>query len=206
MLATSPAHAQVDRAAAATWSHPSRHDGEVSLDVRDYWLRAMPSFSEANLPSTGDQHFVGIGVDTKYIYEQRYEFPIFGLVGASSVGMNPRLVATADGGLVDMRPAGAITFLLPGVGLRFKARRWMFGANVRFIGTFIWEQVSFVGPQSNDTSANTMWASTFGARAHVEVCRRLDPSDRLCLFVEPHLYEFGGFNGASAGLRWEIGR
>ena len=222
LSATRAAEAQtVDRAWGVTHERPGRHDGEVSFDVRDYWLRSMPTFSmgqttpigvrtvgDGVLPSTGDQHFLGFGVDTKYIYNQRYEFPIFGLVGGGAIGQSPRVVTSLDGTMVDMKPwtAGAFTFLLPGVGLRFKERRWMFSANVRMAATFVWEQVSFASGRSMDDSPPTLWASTFGARAHLEVCRRLDASERLCLFIEPHLYEFNAMNGGSAGLRWEIGQ
>lgn len=219
LSATANAHADPERPTLPV--RPARHDGEISLDVRDYWLRSMPTFSLSDatqigvrsvgagvLPTTGEQHFLGFGVDSKYVYQQRWEFPIIGLVGAGAIGQSPRVVTSLDGTMVDMKPwtAAAFTLLLPGVGLRFKSGRWMFGANVRFAASFVWEQVSFASGRSTDETPPAVWAATFGARAHAEICRRLDPEERLCLFIEPHLYEFSGMNGGSAGLRWEYGR
>jgi hypothetical protein len=221
LMSASAAHAQADRAWGVTQDKPGRHDGELSFDLRDYWLRSMPQFSLSDptpigvrsvgtgtLPSTGEQHFLALAIDTKYIYNQRFEFPIFGLVGGGAVGQSPRVVSSVDGTMVDMKPwtAGAFTFLLPGVGFRFRERRWMFGANVRMVATLVWEQVTFASGASKDDSPPALWAATFGARAHVEACRRLDLESRLCLFVEPHLYEFSALNGGSAGLRWEFGK
>jgi hypothetical protein len=48
-------------------------------------------------------------------------------------------------------------------------------------------------------------ATSFYARAQVEACRRFDPTERVCLFVAPSIYEFGFGTGAYAGIRWEIG-
>jgi len=200
---------------------PARHDGEISLDVRDYWLRAMPKFSLSDptqigvraigtgvLPSTGEQHFLGFAFDTKYIYEQRWEFPIFGMVFGGAVGQSPRVISSLDGTMVEMKPwtAGTISLLLPGVGVRIKARRWMFSANARFVASWVWEQAAYASGRSLDDSPAALWAGTFGVRGHVEACRRLDVESRLCLFAEPHLYEFGFMNGGSAGLRWEYGK
>src|SRR5207244_2385714 len=138
----------------------------------------------------------------------RWEFPIFGLTGGGAIGQSPRVVSSVDGTMVEMKPwtAGAITLLLPGVGMRFKARRWMFSANVRFVATWVWEQAAYASGRWTDERPPALWASTFGSRAHLEACRRLDFEQRLCIFAEPHLYEFSGMNGASAGLRWEYGK
>jgi hypothetical protein len=52
---------------------------------------------------------------------------------------------------------------------------------------------------------DSVFAVTLGVRADAEVCRRLDPIERACLFVSPALYEFSALNGGSIGLRWEVG-
>jgi hypothetical protein len=213
-------------ATAMSWSagasaREPHAEGELSFDVRDYWLHKMPTFELSDptktsartvgtgtLPSSGDQHFLAAGFDTAVVVDQRVQIPLFGIYGAGAIGQSPRVITSLDGTFVTEKPwtAGAVTFLLPGLGFRFKERRWMFAANVRASATFVWMSVTYQNGASQDDSQPAVSAGTFGARGHLEVCRRLDPETRACLFVEPHLYEFGFMNGGSAGLRWEIGQ
>jgi hypothetical protein len=188
--------------------------------VRDYYLRSMPKLELSDptkttgrtvgtgtLPSTGAQHFLAMGVDTAVIVDQRLQLPIFGFYGGGAIGESPRVISNVDGTFVTLKPwtSGVLTMLLPGVGVRFKERRWLFNASIRAVASFVWMSVAYTTGVTVDDSQPSLWASTFGARGHVEVCRRFDPESRACLFVEPHVYEFGFMNGGSAGLRWEFG-
>lgn len=201
-------------------ARPNRLDGELSVDVRDYYLRAMPKFDlgdptkitgrsvgTGTLPSTGEQHFLAMGFDTAFVFNQRLQVPLFGLYGAGAIGQSPRVITSVDGTFVTLKPwtSGAITMLFPGIGLRAKARRWSFNATMRPVATFLWMSVAYSSGGALDDGQPAVWAGTFGARGHIEACRRLDPESRACLFVEPHVYEFGFMNGGSAGLRWEFG-
>jgi hypothetical protein len=93
---------------------------------------------------------------------------------------------------------------LPGIGVRLTARRWMLGASVRaYVVGLGMDATVAAGGGSSDLSIPSRIG--LGARADVEGCRRLDPMNRLCVFVAPTIYEFGLVNGGSAGLRWELG-
>jgi len=206
-----------------TASAYGRNEFNVLVDVRDYYLHAMPQLDvgplatplrnvQGTLPSTGQQQFLGLTVDTLYIKNARWEFPLFGITAATALGSSPRVVTSLDGSIVEMRPwtAGAATFLLPGVGVRANVRRWKLSMSVRAIASVVWLNAVVangnVGINTGDkTDGSTISAATFGARASFELCRRTDPVTRACLFVEPHLYEFGFMNGGSAGLRMEFG-
>ena len=206
-----------------------RNEANFSVDVRDYYLHTMPGFSfsdplitplrsvSGNLPSTGEQHFLALGIDTTFIRNNTWEFPLFGFVVGGAVGQSPSVVSSLNGSLVYLRPwtAGMMSVLLPGVGLRTNLRRWKFSIDVRTAVSFTWMGMTvangsnWIDPTNqtdgNGNAQNGPFAITFGVHGNVEACRRLEPTERLCLFVEPHLYEYTPFNGASAGLRWEVG-
>ena len=107
------------------------------------------------------------------------------------------------------------SFLMPGIGVRTNLRRWKFSLDVRTLVSVTWMGMtvanggSWIDPggqtDANGNSQNGPFAVTFGVRGNLEACRRLEPTERLCLFVEPHLYEYSSLNGFSAGLRWEVG-
>ena len=171
-------------AASSASARPGRLDGELSVDVRDYYLRSMPKFELSDptqttgrnvgtgtLPSTGEQHFLAMGFDTALVLNQRLQLPMFGLYGGGAIGQSPRVISSVDGTFVTLKPwtAGALTVLLPGVGLRFKERRWMFNASVRAAATFVWMSVAYSTGGSVDDTQPSVWAGTFGARGHVEL-------------------------------------
>jgi hypothetical protein len=207
--------------AAPSAAAPTTHDWELSLDARALYLRDMPRFEidaptptarrsvgTGWLPSTGTQPFNGLGADSAYVLDQRWQFPIFGIVVAGAIGESPRVISSVDGTIVAMKPwtSGAFSFLLPGVGVRGKSRRWLFDASVRPVATVVWMSTQYGSGEVQDGATSIIQASTLGARGHLEVCRRLDPDDRLCAFVDPHIYEFSAMNGGTIGLRWEWGR
>jgi hypothetical protein len=55
------------------------------------------------------------------------------------------------------------------------------------------------------TDIDPLNSVSFTLRAQLSVCRRLDPSERVCLSVTPNIYQWGWGNGGSVSLRWEIG-
>jgi hypothetical protein len=193
---------------------------ELSFDVREHWYRSMPrlklggaqetylrTVEGGELPSTGSQHFLAAVIDSAYISNDRLEIPIFGVGGAAAIGSSPRVITSLDGSMVELKPwtTGMVTFFLPGIGVRFKERRWMFAARARLTGTMMWMNAAVATGRDVVGFDSSPTTSAFGLRAELEVCRRMDPTNRLCLLVSPHVLEFGVMNGGSLGLRWEIG-
>ena len=169
-------------------------------------LRTLPP---GTLPSTGSQQFAALTWDTGAAVNGRWMVPVFGIQFGWAVGSSPEVVTALDGSIVHMRPwsSDMFTFLLPGLGVRGKARRWMFEASARPVVSFVWMNAMVAsGASGTDLSdGHALFSATFGLRAELEACRRTDPVQRACLIVSPALYEFGPLNGGSIGLRWEVG-
>jgi hypothetical protein len=201
--------------------HARASELELSFDLHDYFLRSMPPMDlqdpretdvrtvpRSNVASTGPQHFFAATLDFALILRDRWRLPMLGAVLGGAIGRSPRVWTSADGTMVTLRPwtAGAFTLLGPGLGVRVKYRRWMIGASVRTLMTYIWMGASIAnGPDSFELEDPGVSALGFGVRADLEVCRRLDPTLRVCLFGAPHVLEFGLLNGISFGLRTEFG-
>jgi hypothetical protein len=199
-----------------------RWELQTALDARDVWMRAMPALvlrspyeapnrtlPAGTLPSTGSQQFMALTWDTGATVNDRWMVPVFGLQFGWAVGTSPEVVTSLDGSIVHMRPwsSDLVTLLLPGFGVRTKARRWMFEASVRPVATFTWMSATVAnGAGTSDLAdGHSLFSETLGVRAELEACRRIDPVQRACLIVSPSLYEFSPLNGGSIGLRWEVG-
>jgi len=203
-------------------SHEARAERGTGLDGsfagQADWMPYVPTLSVpttatssrtiegGTLPSAGSLYFAGLAVDSSFVYRARLVVPLFGISGALAVGDSAALRSSVDGSIAEERPwtAFRIECLLPGIGVRFTARRWSVGASIRgyVVGVGMDATVAS-GGGSSDLSRPSRFG--LGARADVEGCRRLDPVDRICAFVAPSLYEFGFVNGGTAGLRWEFG-
>jgi hypothetical protein len=194
----------------------------TSLDARDVWVREMPpidlrspydmssrTLPAGTLPSTGSQQFMALTWDTGATVNDRWMLPIFGLQFGWAVGTSPDVVTSLDGTVVHMHPwtSDMVTALLPGIGVRTKARRWMFEVAARPVLTFVWMKATAASGTSTSElgDGNALFAMGGGVRAELEACRRIDPVQRACLLVSPSLYEFSSLNGGSIGLRWEVG-
>jgi hypothetical protein len=203
-----------------------RNDINYSVDLRDYYLHTMPRFdlsdlhtplrtvsTSGSLPSVGQEHFLGVTIDSTFLRNGRWEFPLFGMTLAGAIGECPRVITSVDGSIITLRPwtAGAFTLLLPGIGVRTNERRWKLAVTARAILSVTWMNITVANgaqaadPTDDPATSSGALAGTFGVRADFTVCRRLDPSQRVCAFVSPHLYEFSPLNGFSAGLRMEWG-
>jgi hypothetical protein len=209
-------------ALATAASSPAKADKATGLDGslggQVDWMPYVPTLSVpttetsartipgGTLPSVGSLFFAGAQVDSSFVYRGRLVVPLLGISGALAVGQSPVVISSLDGSIAEQRPWTAYRFecLLPGVGVRLTARRWTLGASVRayVVGVGMDATVA-AGGGSSDLSIPSRIG--LGARADVEGCRRLDPMNRICLFVAPTLYELGLFNGGAAGLRWELG-
>jgi hypothetical protein len=205
-----------DAAAADRW------ELWTSLDARDEWVRTMPQLTlhapldtplrtlpEGRLPSTGSQQFLALAWDAGLTLNDRITLPVFGVQFGWAVGQSNEVVTSLDGSIVHLHPwnSEVLSLLLTGIGVRAKRRRWAFGADVRGVVSFAFmDATAATGTASQSISdSHALYAVTLGARVELEVCRRIDPMERACLFVSPALYEFAAFDGGSIGLRWEVG-
>jgi hypothetical protein len=203
-------------------SYPARAERGTGLDGslggQSDWMPYVPTLSVpttetssrtvrgGTLPSIGSLYFAGLQIDSSFVYRGRLVVPLLGVSGALAVGNSPAVLSSFDGSIAEERPwtAYRLECLLPGLGVRFTARRWTLGASIRaYVVGFGMDATIAAGGGSSDLSMPSRFG--LGARADVEGCRRLDPMNRICAFIAPSIYEFGLFNGGSAGLRWELG-
>ena len=182
------------------------------------WNRSTPKLSlgsvvqtpvrtvrDGELGSAGPLNFFGGHLDASLVVSDRWIFPVAGGGAFVAVGTSARDLTTVDGTFVELRPwtAYRVDLLLPGFGVRFKERRWSFACTVR--AAYI-----FVGMNAA-VAAGASWkvvdvkGSAPAVRLSIEACRRVDPTNRACLFVAPNLYEVSFLNGGSVGLQWEWG-
>ena len=182
------------------------------------WIRATPKLSlgsvietpvrtlrDGELGSAGPLSFLGGHLDTSIVVSDRWIFPVAGGGGFVAAGPSARNLTSVDGSFVELRPwtAYRVDLLLPGFGVRFKERRWAFAGTVRAAYTFVGMNAAIAGGAS--WKVVEVKGSAPALRMSIEACRRVDPTNRACLFVAPNLYEVSFLNGGSIGLQWEWG-
>jgi hypothetical protein len=194
---------------------PVRADGSmaVSFDVHARWFAGLPAFDSTDAPRrlpnaslrTGNPaSFVGVGASWEASFGH-LRLPLLGASLDHTVGRGPTVIDSLDGSIVEIDTWNTTlaTLLLPGIGFRWKARRWMFEAAVQpGVSFFSTSGRIAVAGSTTDLDLKT---TLFMLRGDAAICRRIDPVDRACLFFAPALYEVGAFNGGSIGLRWEMG-
>jgi hypothetical protein len=188
-------------------------EGGADLHVSHYFRTPQLSLGDGNprpdngakMPAVGPLTLGGAAVDFGFALDDRVMFPILGFGFNTALGQSPRVLSSVDGSFAEARPwtAWMYDLALPGLGFRFKERRWMFSFLIRPGVSFLMMNGSVMdGADAHDV---TLSATSFYARAQVEACRRIDPTQRVCLFVAPSVYEFGFGTGGTAGIRLEIG-
>lgn len=157
------------------------------------------------LGPAGGSTLVGFGSGSALIFRDRYVLPLFGLEMAFSVGRRPTVYASADGAVVTMNPWNTqrFSFLLPGAGLRWKHRRWMWGASL-IPGLSMTVMAVQIGSGA-DTLAAKANAIDLLIRGTFEVCRRLDPESRVCVVGGLNIHDGIFLNGGVMALRMEMG-
>jgi hypothetical protein len=202
----------VPRAAEGRESHLEL-EGAADLHMSHYFRTPQLSLGDsdtrvnngAKFPSVGPLTLGGVGFDAGVALDDRIMFPILSFGFNTALGQSPRVVSSVDGSFADVRPwtAWMYDIGLPGLGFRFKERRWLFSILIRPGVSYLSMNGAVAsGPDTHDV---TMTALSLYARVQVEACRRIDPTQRVCLFVAPSVYEFGFGTGGTAGIRWEIG-
>ncbi len=202
LLAPSSAQAEpyVGMGLGVTWL---QHAPSIATDAMKLDARRIP---EGDIATRGHLVMFGGHMDGGFTVSDRWIVPLFGIGLYGAVGSYDDVLTSYQGSIASLRPWSAYTadFLLPGFGVRSKHRRWMITGLVRTGASVVWE-----GGSISDGPGVTTFegkAGTFLLAGQIEACRRLDPEQRLCLDFQPRLYEFGWLNGATIGLRYEIGR
>jgi hypothetical protein len=204
LLAAMPAHADLDFQVSG--------GGGVS------WIRTMPTLRssrtttyarelpEHKVPIGGSVTALGGSFEMSLIANDRWIFPGFGFGAYGAIGSYPTILTSVDGSIATVRPWSTyeIDLLLPGIGYRFKRRRFLFSASLRTGVTAL--HVDGAIASAADSHAVTYTGLSPMVQAELEACRRLDPITRVCLQVAPRIYDFGIMNGATFGLRVEWGR
>lgn len=210
--------AVAEREAAAQAMGPGQGPAlQVSLDSIVSHVTAMPGPSinragEAgfraplgDLPSPGSSTLIGSGLGVQLVFADRYVLPLFHTEFLVSVGRRDRVLSGVDGSIVEQHPWSTqrLGMTLLGAGMRFKHRRWMFGASVAPGFNLTFTEIAWA--QGAETSEGSALAVSFLFRAQVEGCRRLDPETRACLFAGANLYDGGLLRGGLGGFRLEFG-
>ena len=182
------------------------------------WMRALPTLRaeaattsarelpEQDVATGGAVTALGGSFDLGVVLDDHWIVPGFGFGVYAAIGSYPTILTSADGSIAHVRPWTMIEadLLLPGIGYRVKRRRFMFSAALRTGASFMRVSGSIAGAVESQPVA--LRGVSAMVQAELEACRRLDPVTRLCLQIAPRLYDFGGLNGATFGVRVEWGR
>jgi hypothetical protein len=205
-----------EQRASAQNSQREELGSQIRVDGGALWRREMPTtrlpegvaggrVGKGELPTTGSSWMVAVGGSFDLVWKDRYLFPLLATELAWSVGRRPVVYGAVDGSIVEMHPwkAWQANILLPGVGRRWKRRRWSFAAAVQPGFSATVQDIDVADGSSREERPSV--GVHLLVRAWVEGCRRLDPERRVCLFVAPDVVNQSLFNGGAAGLRWEFG-
>ncbi len=189
----------------------------MSIDVHATWMRGLPSLHTdsvetntrtvraASVQVPGGLTFLGVQLAAGFTVDDRLILPLAGVSLGSAIGSYRPVHTSLDGSIARLHPWASTQFtaLMPGLGFRGKERRlqWQVLARPGYTWLVMGGSVAAAG----DSAEFRATRGLFTLRAEGELCRRLDPESRLCLFVGPTVYEHGWFNGGQGGLRWETG-
>jgi hypothetical protein len=178
----------------------------TGLDVTTVTNTARANIDGTTKPFGFATGYFGVRAGLDFIESDRWIIPLIdaGLYGI--MGTYSDTLTSADGSLFRLHPAGTIMVdaELFGIGVRFKKRRWMFEGTIK-PGIAVLAVPAAVADGRGFTDIDSLNSITVTLRAQLSVCRRLDPSERVCLSVTPNIYQWGWGNGGSASLRWEFG-
>jgi hypothetical protein len=189
----------------------------VSMDMEGRWIDRLPSLSPpqstlvdgrvlgtAKLPSTGSAFLLGVNSSIGFTVNDRWVFPLLGIGLGWAAGPHPKVWLWEGELPIEMKPwtLRTISLSLPGVGVRFKHRRWSFQATINPSARVYW-----MGATAGSASLVNLvpTASSLSIAGQLETCRRFDPTNRGCLVFAPTLYEQRFGNGGAIALRWEFG-
>jgi hypothetical protein len=197
---------------------PTEVAGLLALDLSGTWVRQLPTMAVGpengsgkidelgTIPSPGSAQLMGLNLSVGMTLNNRWMLPIVGGGYSWAVGPHPLVWTSVNGSITQLRPwtFKVATILLPGFGVRYTRRRWMFETSVRSV-VHLWSMDGAIaeGPNAVDVRADK---TTFGFVGELATCRRLDPISRVCWVVSPVVYEAGWASAVSVGIRWEAGQ
>jgi hypothetical protein len=180
------------------------------------YLRQMPGLSldsiesertlpEQRLGSSGPLTTWRAKIGVDLLFSRRWIMNLGGFGVGSAIGPLNRVLLSADGSPVEMRPwsTGVVTISGPGVGFQLTKRRWTFGGNTHVALDYFWMGASVATGRTITDVTVAGWLGSL--RLGLQACRRVGPLDNACLFFESRVYDTTSFNGGSVGLRWEFG-
>lgn len=149
---------------------------------------------------------LGGSFDVSVVLDDHWLLPGFGFGAYAAIGTYPSVLTSVDGSVARVRPWTMVELDLlgPGIGYRIKKRRFMFSGTLRAGLSMLRVGSSIASGADAQEEALTRFSPL--VQAELEACRRVDPVTRVCLQIAPRLYNFGGLNGATFGLRVEWGR
>ena len=215
------AHAQERAQETETYAPPPAPlEGDATADARAIWFPRMPTLrttfpkdfdgtphqgQSGDLPSSGHGQMVGFGGEVAIALGRHWTLPLVGVAFGGAVGGYASVVTSVDGVPMTLKPwtSGYVYMQAIGLQYRTRARRWMFEAGVRGGLSVLWMKTTIAVGGGEYSGSGVALTPTL--KGDLAVCRRFDPTQRACLFVAPSIYEFGFSNGATFGLRWEVG-
>lgn len=185
---------------------PNAGPGAPTFQVSDVATTSRPAINGSTPPFGFATGFFGARTGLDFVASDRWIFPVIDIGLYGIIGAYDDTLSSADGSLFRLHPSGAFMMdaELLGFGVRFKRRRWMFEATIK-PGFALFAMPAAVVDGNRFVDIDALTAATFTLRAQLSVCRRLDPSERVCASITPNIYEWGWGNGGSVSLRWEIG-
>lgn len=190
---------------AATYM-PNGALGSPAFDVSNVSNSARPNINGTTPPFGFATGFFGVRSGLDFVASDRWLIPILDVGVYGIMGVYSDAMTSADGSLLRLHPGGA--FMLDaevlGFGVRFKKRRWMFEGTIK-PGIALMLMPAAIVDGRGLTDIDPLTSASFTLRAQLSVCRRLDPTERVCASITPNIYQWGWGNGGSFSLRWEIG-
>ncbi len=211
-LWASSAHAGGHGLSGALWVEGSgsvllnTSSSSPSFPVSDIATSARAGINGTTPPFGFPMGFVGVRAGLDLVSADRTLIPLLDVGIFGILGQYSNVLTSVDGSFFQVNP-GSIFLIdaeLSGIGLRFKHRRWMFGASIK-PGLALMVANAAVADGKGFTSIDALTAFSPTLRANLQVCRRFDPLERACLVAEPNIYEWGWGNGGSLALRYEFG-
>lgn len=180
-----------------------RQGNAIAIQPTDSATRG--STPTGTIPPFGPTGHAGVGVDLAWGGRGPFVFDIVAVKFAGAFGPTSRTLGAVDGTIVSADPGSMIyAGLSTGAGVRFKRRRFAFGV-MAHIGASMMSTKAFAQDLNGPRELSSTPSFDLLVDLDASVCRRIDPTSRLCLAIRPHVYNFGFLNGASIALRWEVG-
>ena len=208
-----PAHAGGHGLSAVLWVEgdatvlPNTSSSSPSFSVTDVSTSGRASISGSTPPFRFPMGFVGLRAGMDFVAADRTVIPLLDVGVFGIVGQYSEVLTSVDGSFLSVSPSTMVLIdgEISGIGLRFKHRRWMFGAAIKPGVAFMVANGAVADGKGFTSIDSGLTAFSPTLRVDLQVCRRFDPIERACLVAQPNVYEWGWGNGGSLAIRYEFG-